>query len=221
MTPDLIYNKIWKLFLLINWSNLSFFLQDCEAVWDCRDEAVKKFCKENSVEIVECVSHTLWNPFDVIEANAGIPPLTYDMFLVNNYMWIFIYHEYYLLANHSEHTASKGILFLWVKYNFPCITFCFFYYTMSVFYIGSYMFIECISVILGTFSWSLFHFSASYKSSWIASSTSWFSKLWRSQFWRAEWSTENWDWGMQFWVILLIFPVSKLLYRQQGNVISI
>lgn len=35
------------------------------------------------IECVEHISHTLWNPHEVIKTNGGVPPLTYQMFLVS------------------------------------------------------------------------------------------------------------------------------------------
>lgn len=55
--------------------------QDCEPIWRKRDSAVERMCKELGVQTVEKVSHTLWNPMDVIEANGGFAPLTYEMML--------------------------------------------------------------------------------------------------------------------------------------------
>ena len=34
------------------------------------------------VECSEHISHTLWDPMNIIVANGGTPPLTYDMFVV-------------------------------------------------------------------------------------------------------------------------------------------
>lgn len=55
--------------------------QDCEPIWFERDEKIRKMCKTSNVRCVEKVSHTLWNPSEVIKCNGGIPPLTYQMFL--------------------------------------------------------------------------------------------------------------------------------------------
>ncbi|XP_075231989.1 circadian regulator cryptochrome isoform X2 [Lycorma delicatula] len=57
------------------------FEQDCEPIWHQRDDTIKKFCDEANIECIEKVSHTLWDPKEVIAANGGIPPLTYQMFL--------------------------------------------------------------------------------------------------------------------------------------------
>ncbi|XP_043218718.1 cryptochrome-1-like [Amphibalanus amphitrite] len=56
------------------------FEQDCEPVWAPRDELVRAWCDEHAVEIIERISHTLWDPAEVIEANGGEPPLTFSMF---------------------------------------------------------------------------------------------------------------------------------------------
>lgn len=56
--------------------------QDCEPIWKERDDAVAKLCRTMDVRCVENVSHTLWNPIEVIQTNGDIPPLTYQMFLV-------------------------------------------------------------------------------------------------------------------------------------------
>lgn len=41
-------------------------------------------CSELGITVIERISHTLWDPFEVIEANGGQPPTTYEMFLVRN-----------------------------------------------------------------------------------------------------------------------------------------
>lgn len=56
--------------------------QDCEPIWNQRDDAVKKLCHELDIITIEKISHTLWDPKNVIDTNGGIPPLTYQMFLV-------------------------------------------------------------------------------------------------------------------------------------------
>lgn len=69
------------------------FEQDCEPVWRARDDSVKVACREIGVTCKEHVSHTLWEPVTVIKANGGIPPLTYEMFLVSakkKLLWFFI-----------------------------------------------------------------------------------------------------------------------------------
>jgi len=58
--------------------------QDCEPIWNERDETIRSLCRELSIDLVEKVSHTLWDPRTVIDTNGGIPPLTYQMFLVTS-----------------------------------------------------------------------------------------------------------------------------------------
>uniref|UniRef100_T1PEJ3 Cryptochrome-1 n=1 Tax=Musca domestica TaxID=7370 RepID=T1PEJ3_MUSDO len=57
------------------------FEQDCEPIWNERDNSVKALCHDLGIEAVEKISHTLWDPQTVIDTNGGIPPLTYQMFL--------------------------------------------------------------------------------------------------------------------------------------------
>lgn len=57
------------------------FEQDPEPIWESRDSGVKASLDEGGIKWVEEISHTLWNPHEIIEANGGIPPLTYEMFL--------------------------------------------------------------------------------------------------------------------------------------------
>lgn len=57
------------------------FEQDCEAIWKNRDTDVKKLCSELGITVIERISHTLWDPFEIIEANGGYPPTTYEMFV--------------------------------------------------------------------------------------------------------------------------------------------
>lgn len=57
------------------------FEQDCEPIWRQRDDSVKDYCQDVGIECIEKVSHTLWDPKEVISTNGGIPPLTYQMFL--------------------------------------------------------------------------------------------------------------------------------------------
>ncbi|XP_064627146.1 cryptochrome-1-like isoform X2 [Lineus longissimus] len=56
------------------------FEEDPEPIWTERDKGVKALCKQMNVEWVEKVSHTLWNPKDILSANRGSPPLTYESF---------------------------------------------------------------------------------------------------------------------------------------------
>ena len=40
-------------------------------------------CAELRIECIEKVSHTLWDPMEIIILNGGTPPLTYDQFVVS------------------------------------------------------------------------------------------------------------------------------------------
>lgn len=55
--------------------------QDCEPIWRSRDKEVELMCRQLGIETVERVSHTLWDPKDIIRANGGYAPLTYQMML--------------------------------------------------------------------------------------------------------------------------------------------
>ncbi|KAG0726473.1 Cryptochrome-1 [Chionoecetes opilio] len=57
------------------------FEQDCEAIWNRRDDEVRKMCSELGITMMERIAHTLWDPFEIIEANGGQPPTTYEMFV--------------------------------------------------------------------------------------------------------------------------------------------
>lgn len=44
---------------------------DCEPIWNKRDRSLEMLCEELDIKIVERVSHTLWNPMDIIRTNGG------------------------------------------------------------------------------------------------------------------------------------------------------
>lgn len=75
--PVIIFRRLWEEFGI----RKICFEQDCEPIWQSRDENVIKLCRDIGVECVEKVSHTLWNPNEIIEANGGMAPLTYQMFV--------------------------------------------------------------------------------------------------------------------------------------------
>lgn len=56
--------------------------QDCEPIWDERDIGVVNMCRDLGIKTHEKISHTLWDPLEVIATNGNYPPLTYQMFLV-------------------------------------------------------------------------------------------------------------------------------------------
>lgn len=77
--PTTVFRRLNEYFRL----NKICFEQDCEPIWNRRDDSVRALCNDLGIEAVEKVSHTLWDPRTVISTNGGIPPLTYQMFLVS------------------------------------------------------------------------------------------------------------------------------------------
>lgn len=73
-------NVMRRLFEELNIKKLCYE-QDCEPIWKERDDGIVNLCRMMDVKCVEKVSHTLWDPEQVIATNGGIPPLTYQMFL--------------------------------------------------------------------------------------------------------------------------------------------
>ena len=74
------FNDILKK-LIEQWSitHLSFE-RDPEPIWKERDDSVKQLAKSFGIKVIEKISHTLWDPNQVIEVNGGQPPLNYEMF---------------------------------------------------------------------------------------------------------------------------------------------
>ena len=67
-------------------------------------------CRMMDVKCVEKVSHTLWDPEQVIATNGGIPPLTYQMFLVSLALYLVSaihYHGIERAAKKVKITASS------------------------------------------------------------------------------------------------------------------
>ena len=56
------------------------FDQNSEPIWLDRDNAVKNYCGTHRIEVSETVLQSLWDPFKIIEANGGSPPLSYSQF---------------------------------------------------------------------------------------------------------------------------------------------
>ncbi|XP_025017377.1 cryptochrome-1 isoform X2 [Tetranychus urticae] len=56
------------------------FEQDPEPIWKERDDLVKQLANSLGVEIIEKISHTLWDPEKVIDMNGGEAPSNYEMF---------------------------------------------------------------------------------------------------------------------------------------------
>lgn len=75
--PQEVFPKLFK-----SWSvKCLTFEQDVEPYSIKRDEAVEKLAKEAGVKVVQKVSHTLYNPAKVINANLGKAPMTYQKFV--------------------------------------------------------------------------------------------------------------------------------------------
>lgn len=81
--PSEIFRRLWEECAI----STICYEQDCEPIWRERDSSVENLCHDIGVNCIEKISHTLWNPQAVIQANGGIPPLTYEMFLVSTYIW--------------------------------------------------------------------------------------------------------------------------------------
>jgi cryptochrome len=75
--PVEVFEKLWLHFGI----NKLCFEQDCEPIFQERDTRIELFCSQTSIECVEKISHTLWNPREIIKTNGGVPPLTYQIFL--------------------------------------------------------------------------------------------------------------------------------------------
>lgn len=56
------------------------FEADPEPIWQERDRLVRELLDKKNVQYVEKVSHTLWDPYEIIENNGGSPPLTFSLF---------------------------------------------------------------------------------------------------------------------------------------------
>ncbi|XP_069134866.1 cryptochrome-1-like isoform X2 [Argopecten irradians] len=53
---------------------------EVEPIWEARDKEVEELCKEHGIELISRISHTLWDPAQVIEKNGGTPPVTFRHF---------------------------------------------------------------------------------------------------------------------------------------------
>ena len=65
--PVTIFRKLWQELCI----NKICYEQDCEHIWNERDEGVEMLCRELGIQVVEKISHTLWNPKEVIKTNGG------------------------------------------------------------------------------------------------------------------------------------------------------
>nr|XP_009764105.1 PREDICTED: (6-4)DNA photolyase isoform X2 [Nicotiana sylvestris] len=75
--PGEVLTRCWK-----EWSiGKLCFEYDTEPYYQALDVKVKNHASVAGVEIFSPVSHTLYNPADIINKNGGSPPLTYQSFL--------------------------------------------------------------------------------------------------------------------------------------------
>ena len=56
------------------------FEKSSEAKWNNRDDMVKAMCKRLNVKTIECVSHTLYDPKDLLISNQNSTPSTCEEF---------------------------------------------------------------------------------------------------------------------------------------------
>ena len=54
------------------------FEKDSEAIWNKRDTAVIEMCRRKNVQVIERVSHTLYDPDELCSINYGSPPNTFE-----------------------------------------------------------------------------------------------------------------------------------------------
>lgn len=84
--PTQIFRRLWETLRI----NKICYEHDCEPIWAARDQSVEAMCDQAGIERHEKISHTLWDPNEIIQTNGGFPPLTYQMFLVRTVdLWKF------------------------------------------------------------------------------------------------------------------------------------
>ena len=54
------------------------FEKDSESIWLKRDNLVKEVCRKHQVQVIEYVSHTLYDPEDIFNLNDDSPPNTQE-----------------------------------------------------------------------------------------------------------------------------------------------
>jgi hypothetical protein len=52
------------------------FEKDSEIIWRPRDKLVKEMCAKHSVQVIEKVSHTMYDPDEIFNINHDEPPNT-------------------------------------------------------------------------------------------------------------------------------------------------
>ena len=56
--------------------NVLSFEKDTEAIWHTRDAVVHDTCRRQNVQVIERVSHTLYDPDEIFNLNNAMPPNT-------------------------------------------------------------------------------------------------------------------------------------------------
>lgn len=56
------------------------FEQNFEPLFQARDNSVRIFCRENTIQCIEKMTNTLWSSDKLIKLNGGTAPLTYQLF---------------------------------------------------------------------------------------------------------------------------------------------
>lgn len=75
--PEDVFKRIFK-----EWNvNYLSFESDIEPYSKKRDITIEDLAKAFNVKVVQCISHTIYNPEIIIKRNFGKPPLTYQKFL--------------------------------------------------------------------------------------------------------------------------------------------
>lgn len=74
--PSIILSDLIKQW---NVTHLSYE-HDIQPIWKETEASICDICRENNVKIVKQVSHTLWKIEDILKANGGNPPVTYNVF---------------------------------------------------------------------------------------------------------------------------------------------
>ncbi|XP_033101802.1 cryptochrome-1-like [Anneissia japonica] len=74
--PSDVFPKIFK-----EWKvNRLSFEVDSEPFARKRDQAIRTMATEANVEVISCISHTLYDPLEILTLNDNEPPLTYKRF---------------------------------------------------------------------------------------------------------------------------------------------
>jgi len=79
--PTQVFNELHRHFSETGGIHKILFNQEAEPVWGDRDSRVKGWCHSQGVQWGEMVGQTLYDPLEVVEANGGAPPVTFNMFM--------------------------------------------------------------------------------------------------------------------------------------------